>query len=504
MLVMAILTTLPYLAGVVSAPPGDLQRRDPIRRITTATWLKCTGRAGAKVPPLLPPTRTSRFFRRFMWRLAVVRWSGLSPDVVYQLARIVCTLLMVWALWAFMAHYLPDRAAWWALLLCLFGGGIGYLLFLFAPAMTANVSPIEFWLLDAYTFLAAFVSPHFAAGIALLAVACLSLDTWTSQAAPGVRPAGRRLLTLFLSLLAVALVQPFDLLLLDGVLIAAVARGVLRKQISPAKALAGLALIGISQAAIVGYDWIVLDQYPVWQSFAAQNVTLSPPPVYYLLGYAPILLPALGGIALALRRRNGRFFVPICWLLGVSILVYAPLATQRRFVLGMLAPMAVLAVYWLADVALPWLRERLPKRHRLVLILYGAVATLSTITLFAWLLISIRNPANPDLYTPDEIGGLALDRRSDAGGKRRAGGFHGWGQSCRAHRAANRARSLDRDRRLQPQKGRRAPFLFCRDRRCLAVGLSAFSACRLRLVRGRRTKTWELVAHDGGFPAPGF
>ncbi len=407
MLAMAVLTTLPYLVGAASAPSGTTFRGAILDLPDYNSHLAKMqqGARGAWLYQLLFTAEPHQpvLLQTFYVTLGhVARWSGLSLDVVYQLARIVCTMLMVWALWAFMAHFLPDQAAWWALWLCLFGGGMGYLLFLFAPGITANVSPIEFWLLDAYTFLAAFASPHLAAGIALLAFACLLMDQWTSRSAPGVRPADRRLLALFLTLLAVALVQPFDLLLLDGILIAAVTRGILRRQMSPARALAGLILIGISHAAIVGYDWIVLGQYPVWQWFAAQNVTLSPPPVYYLLGYAPILLPALGGIALALGRRDGRLFIPICWILGVAILVYAPLATQRRFVLGVLVPMVALAVYWLANVALPCLRDRLRKRYRLVLVLYGAVATLSTITLFAWLLISVRNPVNPDLYIPDE------------------------------------------------------------------------------------------------------
>jgi hypothetical protein len=408
-LATVVLTTLPYLVGASSAPPGttfsgailDLPDYNShlakMQQGARGDWLYQLLFTAEPHQPVLLQT--------FYVALGhVVRWSGLSLDVVYQLARVVCTMLMVWAVWAFMAHFLPDKVAWWALLLCLFGGGMGYLLFWFAPNMTANVSPIEFWLLDAYTFLAAFASPHLAAGIALLALACLSLDRWTSRSEPGSVRARHALplLTLFLSLLAVALVQPFDLLLLDGILIAAVARGILRRQMSPVKALAGLALIGISHMAIVGYDWIVLSQYPVWQSFAAQNVTLSPPPVYYLLGYAPILLPALGGIVLALRRRAGLLFVPICWILGVAALVYAPLATQRRFVLGVLVPMAALAVYWLANVALPWLRDRLRRRYRLVLVVYGAVATLTTITLLAWLLVTTRSTLNPDLYIPDE------------------------------------------------------------------------------------------------------
>jgi hypothetical protein len=399
MLAMVFLTTLPYLVATTSAPAGTRFSGailDPLdynshlakmQQGARGEWLyRLLFTAEAHQPALL---------QTFYIALGhVARWTGLSFDLIYQLARIVFTALMVWALWTFMAHYLPLDTAWWALLLCLFGGGIGYLLFFVAPGMA--VSPIEFWLLDAYTFLAAFISPHFAAGIALLAVAFLAVDNWTGQTVP------RSLITLFLSSLAIAFIQPFDLLLLDVVLVAAAAQQVLCRRLVWTQAVAGVGLIGISHAAVLGYDWIVLSQYPVWRSFAAQNITLSPPPIYYLLGYAPTLLSAIGGVVVAIRCRDGRWFVPILWLVVVATLVYAPISTQRRFVLGVQAPMAALAAYWLSTAAAPLLHRTIKNRHRLVLTAYGALAVLSTIALIVWLTGATRDPANRDLYIPAE------------------------------------------------------------------------------------------------------
>jgi hypothetical protein len=119
------------------------------------------------------------------------------------------------------------------------------------------------------------------------------------------------------------------------------------------------------------------------------------------LGYLPTLLPALGGVSLAIRRRNSRLRVPILWLGLVAVLVYAPLLTQRRFVLGVQAPLAVLAIYWLAEAAVPWLRKQLRRRYRFILLIYGAVASLSTIAVMAWLITAARNPANRDSFISD-------------------------------------------------------------------------------------------------------
>jgi hypothetical protein len=402
MIAMIILTTLPHLIGVASAPAGSTfsgtivnapdyhSHLTRMRPGSYGSWLYRLGFTVEEHEPALLQT--------FYVMLGhVVRWTGLSFDVAYLLARAVFTALMVWALWRFTAHFLSERVAWWALLLCLFGGGVGYLLIFIVPDMTREISPIEFWLQDAYTYFAAFFSPHFAAGIALLVTAFLALDQWTSQGRSG------SLATLFLASLAVALIQPFDLILIDIVLVIVAAYRVLRRQIQPLRALAGLILIGISHVAILSYDWIVLYQFPVWRSFTEQNITLSPPPIYYLFGYAPVLLPAVAGAILAIQRHVGRLLVPILWLLLVAVLVYAPLATQRRFLMGIQAPMATLAVFWLAEAAVPWLRKKIGPRYRPVMIGYAVVAVLSTILVFVWLVARTRDLTDRDLYISDAM-----------------------------------------------------------------------------------------------------
>ncbi|MCC7447069.1 MAG: hypothetical protein IT324_06615 [Anaerolineae bacterium] len=396
LLLLIALTTLPYIVGILSAPAGTQFSGVIIDAPDYNSHLAKMqqGLRGAWRYQLLFTAEPHEpiFLQTFYVALGhVARWTGLSLGLTYHLAQIICIALMVLALWGVMTHFLPEDRAWWALLLCLFGGGMSYLLLL-VPGATADISPIEFWFLDAYIVLVAFTLPHLTAAVALLALLFATLDKWTQGSSP------RSLLVLFVAALALALIQPFHLLLFDPVLILVTLWRAWRKQLAWRHALAGLALVGISHAAVVGYDWLVLNYLPVWQSFTQQNITLSPPPIFYLLGYLPTLLPALGGIWLAIRRRNGQLLVPILWLALVAALIYAPLLTQRRFVLGVQAPLAVLAIYWLAEAAVPWLRKRLRRRYRFVLLLYGTVASLSTIAVMAWLITAARNPANRDSF----------------------------------------------------------------------------------------------------------
>jgi hypothetical protein len=214
MLVMVALTTAPYVVALAAAPKGTTFRGTILDIVDYNSHLAKMqqGLRGEWLYRVLFTTEPheAALLQTFYIALGhVARWTGLSADVTYHLARIIFTALMVWALWAFLRHYLDENAAWWALLLCLFAGGVGYLIYALDPAQAAQISPIEFWLLDGYVFLASFTFPHFAAGIALLCLAFLMLDRWTALGTPG------SFAVFFLAALALGLVQPFDLPLID-------------------------------------------------------------------------------------------------------------------------------------------------------------------------------------------------------------------------------------------------------------------------------------------------
>src|SRR5262249_23529098 len=153
-------TNLPYLVALAETPPGThfrgaiLDAVDYQSHLTRmrpglqGSWLYQLAFTAEPHQPLLVQT--------FYVTLGhIARWTGLALDPIYALARIILTACLVWAVWIFMNRFLPARAAWWALLLALFGGGIGYLLLLI-PGLALPASPLEFWLLDGYIYLAAF------------------------------------------------------------------------------------------------------------------------------------------------------------------------------------------------------------------------------------------------------------------------------------------------------------------------------------------------------------
>jgi hypothetical protein len=424
-LVYCALIAAPFVVAWATAPPDTTFSGMLINRMDYASHLAKMqqGYRGEWAYRLLftsEPHDSAPLVQTFYVALGhAARLTGLSLPFTYHAARLVFSALMIVALWAFMRRWLTEQVAWWGLLLCLFAGGWGLLLYLIAPDMTREVAPIELWLIDAYTFFSALTYPHFTAGIGLLVMCAVLIDRWTLEARTG-QAAG-----LLVASVALGIVQPFDLLVVDAVLVAAWAWRVVDRirvgrprpgAAAPprfaggegnsryiARLVGGLGIIGAVHAVLVLYFNAVLNGWPVWKAFTAQNVTPSPTPIYYLLGFAPLLIPAVGGIALAIRRRASAWLVPLLWVGVVSVLVYAPLATQRRFTLGVQAPLALLSVYWISETLLPALRRRFrpAARQRLLIVYACATVFSSAINWTLPVMDATSKKADPDIYLPD-------------------------------------------------------------------------------------------------------
>jgi hypothetical protein len=397
---LVIAANLPYLVGSLNAPEGGAFIGNALAhtRVDYTSHLAKMqlGLRGQWLDQLLftPEEHPAHLLKTFYTALGqVARVSWLSVVAIYHLARLAGMVLMGWAIWQFVGHYLAeDRARWWAFLLGTIVGGLGWVLYLIMPAQTADLAPLEFWLLDAYTFLAALSFPHFPAAIAALLGYGLVLERWLAR--PSWRVAGW--LTL-LSLL-VGLLQPFDLLLTALLTLALALVSFARRRV----AFGQLLMLGPAAAAhvaIVAYDWVAFNSHAIWQAFAAQNVTLSPPPVYVLFAYAWLLIPAAIGLASLWKTRDARFLLPVVWVALVAILLYAPLPTQRRFLMGVQVPLAVIAVVGLEHVRQAWqARGWRVGRWQLLLTTGLLLATISHALVVASASLTANPQNRPELF----------------------------------------------------------------------------------------------------------
>ncbi|HEM61480.1 MAG TPA: hypothetical protein ENO24_04245 [Chloroflexi bacterium] len=289
---------------------------------------------------------------------------GLSVFQTYQLARLVCGLGLLVSAYVFVSSCLEIREQrLTAFLLICFSSGLGWSVLLTGSATLRGLSPMDFWLMEAYTFFTLMTFPHVSAAVALLLIFfLLALGYWRSF------HVGRLLLS-SLVLLAICVIQPFMVLLVDVVLgFYWVSLLVLHKRIPGREALSLMtwALVPLPPNL---YYLQAFNGDPVFRAWAAQNILPSPPPTHLVLGYGIMLLLAIVGAALAIRRRSERMLFPIAWSMSSLLLMYAPFTLQRRMLEGVHIPLCILATVGLFEYLVPailrsrWL-QRLQLWHR--------------------------------------------------------------------------------------------------------------------------------------------
>jgi hypothetical protein len=108
------------------------------------------------------------------------------------------------------------------------------------------------------------------------------------------------------------------------------------------------------------YYMAVVRDNPAMRIWNEQNVTRSPLPIYYILGFGLLLIIALPGLWRGIRHfeRDGDRFMLLWFVINV-ILLYAPTNLQRRFSIGLIIPIVYFMVrsledYWFNRIHPPW------------------------------------------------------------------------------------------------------------------------------------------------------
>ncbi len=305
------------------------------------------------------------------------KWLGLDSTFTYQLARWMLGFIALLILDRLMRQIFPElfwaRAAF---LLAALGSGLGWLQLIFNWTST-RITPIDFWLLDDYVFFSLSVFPHYAF---VTIGMCLALSLWLDflKSPAWIKVAG----IAFTSTL-VQFVNPIAFATVDVSLFgAALFVWWNMKRIRREDVLA-LTALAISQIPLLTYNYLVLSKDPVWSQFTGQNQTLSPPPDYYLWGFALFWPFAIAGIVVAVRTKSSPLGAAVLWITSAFVLAYAPVYIQRRFLQNITIPLAILATTGLMKIfELSSARSSGLKRWRFsVVVLFVFLASISSLEL---------------------------------------------------------------------------------------------------------------------------
>ena len=321
-------------------------------------------------------------------------WIGSDVEVTYHVARCFFGLIALYYIYGVCQKFLSTKnQARTAFLLAVLGAGVGWLqLSLGVPL--EPISPIDFWLIDAYIFFSISLFPAFSFSLMLMA---LSVNLFFNYF-----ETGNWKLILQICILAILsqTTNPISFAVVDMVFAGAVLSLWWREgKVKPCHFIA-LAVIALSQIPLLIYNFLVLSRVPIWSQFTNQNLTLSPPLGYYLLGFAPFFLFVPYAIYLAIRERTPSTLALTFWVVAGFSFAYVPVAIQRRFLLGITIPLGILAVYGLGNII-----QRAPfllKRENLVYFTYVLLSSISTMYLILGLSLFLKT-LPPERYYPREL-----------------------------------------------------------------------------------------------------
>jgi hypothetical protein len=329
-------------------------------------------------------------FYLFLGHLAY--WLHIPLIWMFHLARTGGAVYFLWTLWRFNREIFRDQPENFqsANILTIFGSGVGWILVLM------GFFPMDFWVAEAYPFLAMFSNPHFPIGLGLVLEAMLLVLT------PEARLRAWRLVLIGLAL---AVILPFAEVV--AVVIAGCWAAWDGWKNRTFDWLPAAALSSAGGLCLLYQYWATLTD-PVLAGWNAQNVTPSPAVWELLAGFCPAIFFAWINILPAFSKnlkRKQQFL--LVWLIAATILIYCPFPLQRRFLAGLYIPVAGLAILGIDSISKKWARW---KKWGVI----GTIAVSAPTNLFLILtLILGAATLSPALYlSKDESAGLQWIRQN--------------------------------------------------------------------------------------------
>jgi hypothetical protein len=365
-LVIVAVTSVPYALGFARSDTQHVYSGATLDRVDYNVYL-ATMQQGVRGSWRFSLTFTPEdhpgalVYQFYLFLGHVVRWTGWSASAVYQVARSVCALAMMLAMYVFIAALISARPLrWLAYVLACAGSGLGWLQLIVMPTSAGGISPIDFWLMDGFPFFGALTFPHFTASVALMALVFVGVLALFS------RLSWRTAVWTALGSFALTVIHPFSggLVILVASVYAAL-RVILR--LSPwTRPVPVLGVLAAPAAPVLVYDTWLFSTQPVFRGWSQQNITLSPPPLHYLISYGLLIVLAIFGGVRLMRRRDAKVLLVLAWIVVVVPLLYAPTNLQRRFLEGVMLPLCVLASVGAVSVLRRLVRARQWRRRALL------------------------------------------------------------------------------------------------------------------------------------------
>jgi hypothetical protein len=308
----------------------------------------------------------------------IAKWTGIPSYILFEVVRLIFGLLACLSIYYLLTRiFTKTEEKRLAFILAILGAGLGWIQMPLGLVPDHSISPIDFWLIDAYVFLNIATLPHLSIVIAAMA---FSIAVFLNQLQ---RPHWLNIAAIAVCAILVQFINPIAFVIVDVVFAGIVAFSCWQKRRLDWGLVLTLSFLAVIQIPLMAYSFILLTRDPAWAEFNRQNITLSPPPIYLLLGFGLFWPFVLFGAIKALRRQNTSLGWAIVWIVFAIVMAYLPIAIQRRFLLAISIPLAILATPAILEFS-RWLQRRLRLSE-----LTGAIVIVAFIIMSPILLIGI-------------------------------------------------------------------------------------------------------------------
>lgn len=436
-LLLLLITAVPYVYGYLSAPAGRVFQGIVFNVADISqywSWMR-DHRTALMVPNRMTPEPNDPALFNTLWLTLgqIQQVTGWSEPVMYQILRIVGGGAFLLTLWWFIGLLVAERSKRWVTyLVATLGGGLGWIWVVekYVNGLTDVRFPLDLYVVEPNTLFALLTLPHFlvAAALLLATFGCFLLaerqnDDWRGYA----------LSTTWALLLGVQ--HAYDLLMIYFILGAYVLLQFIKARRILWRRFWGLAAVGFLSFPPAGYFTFLTTQNPLWREILAQfsNAGVFTPNLLHI----PILLGITFIITIIyginrLRQAGKTIFAPDdpatpaplfntqflwVWAIVGFGLLYIPADFQIHMLNPYQVPLALLATHalwqWTAtrrntktdaqDNQTTKSRWSLLKSRQFLAILLILAVLPTNLYLLSWRIIDLRRAEVPFYLSQDEV-----------------------------------------------------------------------------------------------------
>lgn len=406
-LLLALLTTLPYLYAAATTPAGRVYTGlmlDAPDTLQYFSWLR-DHRSALLVPNRMTsqPNDPALFNLLWLGLAQLQNLTGWSNALIFQVLRVVAGAAFLAISWWFYRLTACDRREQaWAWLIAMCGGGLGvvWVVEKYLRGLPGVRYPFDLYVAEPNTLLSLLGFPHFlAAGALMIGMFGAALKAraggwrwWIASAGLGV---------------VLALQHAYDLLTVYAVLGGWIVLIMLRERAIPWRTVRGVVVVGLISFPPAGYFAWLTSRDPMWKAVLSQFTNAgawTPNPLHLpiLLGL-PLIVAIVGwdGFRSLRTRSDGELLIK-AWFLAGCVLIYLPVSFQIHLLNPWQIPIALLAVWGVERRIGLWLARRWRGARRFLLPLLFLLTLPTNLYLVTWRFIELRRHDAPYFLQADE------------------------------------------------------------------------------------------------------